>query len=296
MQHTMYRSAKLFVSTSFLFVLPLVCESGFSRSAAADVVTLTPSRDATVFFEDGTFANGGGEHVFLGNTSNSYPRRTLLKFDLSTIPSGSTVTAASLRLTLTKTRAFTTMPVTVSRLTADWGEGTSNPTNNEGFGAPAVAGDTTWTHRVYPSIRWATDGGEFVAMASATTVIPATTSGNHTWNGAGLVADVQAWKNGTQSNFGWIMIGSEATSGTARRYASRTNSSTSIRPQLTVTYTRPSPCGRADLNNDSILDGSDFIAFINAFAADQPAADVVPDGIIDGSDFIFFINAFGAGC
>jgi hypothetical protein len=292
----MYRSTKLFVATSFLFALPLVCESGFSRSAAADVITLTASRDATIMFEDGTFANGGGENVFIGSTSNSYPRRTLLKFDLSTIPAGATITAASLRLTLTKTRAFTTMPITVSRLTADWGEGTSNPTNNEGFGAPALTGDTTWTHRVYPSTRWATDGGEFVATASATTVVPATTTGSHTWSGAGLIADVQAWKNGTQPNFGWIMMGSETASGTARRYASRTNGSASNRPQLTVTFTRPSPCGRADLNNDSILDGNDFIAFINAFAADQPAADVVPDGVVDGSDFIFFINAFGAGC
>ena len=296
MNHRMYRPSKLFVATSFLFVLPLVCESGFSNSAAADVVTLTSFRDATLFSEDGTFANGSGEHVFLGNTANFYPRRSLLKFDFSSIPAGSTITAASLRLTLTKTRAFTTMPVTVRRLTADWSEGASNPTNAEGFGAPAVTGDTTWTHRVYPSTLWATAGGEFAAATSATTVIPATTSGSHTWTGAGLVTDVQGWKNGTLPNYGWIMIGNENENANARRYGSRTNSGASIRPQLTVTYTRPSPCGRADLNNDSILDGSDFIAFINAFAADQPAADVVPDGIVDGSDFIFFINAFGAGC
>jgi hypothetical protein len=47
---------------------------------------------------------------------------------------------------------------------------------------------------------------------------------------------------------------------------------------------------------DGTVDGSDFIAFINAFAAGEPAADVVLDGTIDGSDFIEFINSFGAGC
>ena len=53
---------------------------------------------------------------------------------------------------------------------------------------------------------------------------------------------------------------------------------------------------------DGIVDGSDFIAFINAFGAGDPQADVAggpsggPDGIVDGSDFIAFINAFGAGC
>lgn len=59
---------------------------------------------------------------------------------------------------------------------------------------------------------------------------------------------------------------------------------------------------------DGIVDGADFIAFINSFAVGDPAidstADVAgsgpsndqPDGIIDGTDFIAFINAFAAGC
>ncbi len=51
---------------------------------------------------------------------------------------------------------------------------------------------------------------------------------------------------------------------------------------------------------DGIVDGSDFIAFINSFgigdATIDPVADVTGDSIIDGSDFIAFINAFAAGC
>ena len=59
---------------------------------------------------------------------------------------------------------------------------------------------------------------------------------------------------------------------------------------------------------DGIVDGSDFIAFINSFstgdATVDPLADISgggpsanqPDGIIDGADFITFINAFAAGC
>ncbi len=74
------------------------------------------------------------------------------------------------------------------------------------------------------------------------------------------------------------------------------------------------PCSLADVageagpNPDSVVDGIDFIAFINSFSTDSrvlnPIADIVgagidgdrPDGIIDGSDFIAFINAFVAGC
>ena len=74
----------------------------------------------------------------------------------------------------------------------------------------------------------------------------------------------------------------------------------------------PTPCGgpacTADVAGgvpsgpDGTVDGSDFIAFINAFGEGTvvpPAvslADVNGDLIVDGSDFIAFINAFGAGC
>ncbi len=63
---------------------------------------------------------------------------------------------------------------------------------------------------------------------------------------------------------------------------------------------------------DGVVDGADFIAFINAFASGDPLADIAgdflpndnplipptfaPDGIIDGTDFIEFINGFTAGC
>ncbi len=51
---------------------------------------------------------------------------------------------------------------------------------------------------------------------------------------------------------------------------------------------------------DGIVDGNDFVAFINSYgigdAAASPVADVNSDGIIDGNDFVAFINAFAAGC
>ena len=60
--------------------------------------------------------------------------------------------------------------------------------------------------------------------------------------------------------------------------------------------------------NDGVVDGADFIAFINSFSTGDVSVDAIadvagagidglePDGIIDGSDFIAFINAFAAGC
>jgi len=53
---------------------------------------------------------------------------------------------------------------------------------------------------------------------------------------------------------------------------------------------------------DGTVDGSDFIAFLNAFSIGDLLADIVDgggnlpaDGIVDGSDFIAFINAYAVG-
>ncbi len=65
------------------------------------------------------------------------------------------------------------------------------------------------------------------------------------------------------------------------------------------------PDGRS---SNGIIDGTDYIAFVNSFAIGDatvdPLADIAgggatgeqPDGTIDGSDFIAFINAFAIGC
>ncbi len=56
----------------------------------------------------------------------------------------------------------------------------------------------------------------------------------------------------------------------------------------------------ADVNGDLVVDGNDFVAFINSFGIGDPAIDAIADvnfdGVIDGNDFVAFINAFAAGC
>jgi len=82
------------------------------------------------------------------------------------------------------------------------------------------------------------------------------------------------------------------------------------RVPIIATYNIPSPDCIVDIAGgpilgapDGIVDGSDFIAFINAFAAGDLLADIADstgsppgDGVVDGNDFTTFINAFAAGC
>ncbi|HHN78311.1 MAG TPA: hypothetical protein ENK11_06530 [Phycisphaerales bacterium] len=61
--------------------------------------------------------------------------------------------------------------------------------------------------------------------------------------------------------------------------------------------TIPEPCGPADLTDPlGVLDLADVTAFVQAFAAQAPEADIVADGVFDLADIAAFVQAFAAGC
>ena len=51
-----------------------------------------------------------------------------------------------------------------------------------------------------------------------------------------------------------------------------------------------------DFTGDGTLDLFDFLAYVNAFNAADPAAECNGDGSLDLFDFLCFVNAFNAGC
>src|SRR5207248_8531965 len=53
-----------------------------------------------------------------------------------------------------------------------------------------------------------------------------------------MAADVQSWLDDPASNFGWLVLGNEATSTTSKRFDTR---ETTTPPVLTVEYTESAP-------------------------------------------------------
>ena len=51
-----------------------------------------------------------------------------------------------------------------------------------------------------------------------------------------MVADVQSWLDNPATNFGWLVLGDESTSATAKRFDTRESTSS---PVLTIEYTEP---------------------------------------------------------
>ncbi|GEM_PF-6938102 len=52
-----------------------------------------------------------------------------------------------------------------------------------------------------------------------------------------MVNDVQAWLNAPSTNFGWLLRGVENTATNAKRFDTRENPDSNVRPFLTVNYT-----------------------------------------------------------
>jgi spore coat protein A len=219
-------------------VLPvtLALLGSLGHPAEATVVSLSASSDNTMYFEDGAASNGAGDYVFTGATDDGFARRALMRFDISSIPAGSTINSVSLVLYCSRAKQNTAYTTSLHRALADWGEGTSHAAGEEGQGAPATTNDATWTHRLYPSAMWASAGGDYVVTASAS--IGVGQNGQYfTWTSATMAADVQAWIDGAAPNFGWILIGQESQTRTSKRFDSRTSTTVNRRPVLTIDYT-----------------------------------------------------------
>jgi len=219
-------------STLLASILGLAVAGILAGPAKANVVNLNPTKDNSIYSDLTGNSNGSGDGVFAGRNSLGGLRRGFLAFDLSSIPAGSLINSVSLTLVLSQSNSGTAI-VSLHRVNADWGEGTSNGT---GQGAPATAGDATWLRRFFNTTSWTTPGGDFVATPSASQSVSGLNP--YVWSSAGLTSDVQAWRASPSSNFGWILIGDEGLNNTAKKFGSRESGTP---PVLSVDFTPHAP-------------------------------------------------------
>ena len=199
-------------------------------------VVLTPSKDTTLIELPADRSNATGE-LFVGRVSlnqNRSLRRGIIAFDFSAIPSQSTVTAASLDMFVSRSRIQQSSRVSLQKMTADWGEGTSSFIG--GRGTAPTTNDVTWTHRFFPGTTWSTAGGDFVSTASAIANVRGTST-TPTCSAPGMVTDIQGWLDAPATNFGWILLGEIFSGNTIKKFNSKEIGSNP--PQLTVTFTEP---------------------------------------------------------
>jgi hypothetical protein len=199
-----------------------------------------------------------GDHFAAGTQGSvNALRRGLVHFDLSGLPSPIQVDRVALELTFQGPTNMESQSRVVSlhRLLADWGEGTSNAgpggTAGSGNGAPATTGDATWRYGFFNTQAWASynpavsnsGGGDFTGDPSASATVGIDPGVLVVWETVrggtptGLVADVEAWLTNPASNFGWLLKGDESVNRTARRFYSKDDANAAFRPRLVIDYT-----------------------------------------------------------
>jgi len=168
---------------------------------------LLPSDD-TYINAGSPLSNYGNDNIFQVRPDNGADLRGLIKFDLSSIPANATVTSATLYLYSqdNKTGQLTSL----YRVTSNWNENTA-----------------TWS-------TWGLPGGDFDSGSSYFTFIPDQNNCMLTMDITNLV---QAWVNGTYSNYGLMLYSTGPNH--IIKYSSKEDGTASKQPKLNIVYSFP---------------------------------------------------------
>ncbi len=226
----------------------------------ATVVNITSSGDTWIDETKPTTSHGGDIHMFVGsNASSGALGNSLIIFNLSSIPNGSTINSATLYL-YELSGGNVGHIQSLYNITSSWNEST-------------VIWDTKPTHQE-PSFTYAN------GIASV---------GWYSW---GVKDTVQAWVNGNLANNGFLL---NETSGNPNylMYCTRECGTTIEDPYISIDYTPPID-KKGDVNQDSVVNIVDAL-FIAQYtvetrtltATQLTVADVNGDGQVNIVDALF---------
>ena len=208
------------------------CDAGTYQNGytgGGGVLSLTPIAD-TYLNEASSTKNYGTCTTLLVDGQASSKQRGILKFDLSSIPAGATITGATLQLVATAVQSNTAYAIEVHDVTTAWAEGAicnASGTANWNAGSP-----------------WTTAGGDYDATIQGTTNV--STTGTYTWTLNNSL--IQGWYNTPASNLGMLLRFNNETLGNQVKTFSSKENLTNI-PLLTITYTTSNGLGNATATN-----------------------------------------------
>ncbi len=218
---------------------------------------------------------GGNTLLNLGTDGQGGVRRGLLRFDLSAIPAGATVTSAVLRLTVVRIPFGGPMNSNFKlyRLLADWSGGTQAGNS----GAPAAEGEVTWNSRLHGTGGWTVPGAasDAESTASASQFVNSISGVTYEWAGAGVARDVQDWMNEPGSNFGWLLRSdNEESRRTARAFAALEsgNNSGTLEISYTVRTNLPPTVAITNPTNGAVFTTGAIVIEASAMDTDSGVA------------------------
>ena len=173
---------------------------------ASSTTSLEPVADS--FVKEGYPSSnyGSNDELYLGWSSSGGHYYTYVKFDLSSIPEGSTIVSAKLKLYVTYTAgSIAGRTAKAYRVTEDWNES-----------------DITWNNKPNNS-----------DTETSSAQIPS----DNNWIEFDVKADVQGFVDNDYDNYGWVIKCSDCQSNDYLRFASREYSENDKHPILEIEYT-----------------------------------------------------------
>jgi hypothetical protein len=171
---------------------------------------------------------GGLDHIeaFRGETEEY--RRSLMRWDLSSLPDGATINSATLELYRYESDIFDPIQITLHTITHAWVEGTQM----EFWPEPGYTPDGATWETCDGSEDWGTSGGDYTPVVVAQTTLNSGAGAG--WVSLDVTSAMQAWVQSGTPNYGLLM---RPHSGHGYCYfASGEYENNEYRPRLTINY------------------------------------------------------------
>ncbi len=187
-----------------------------SKDSAKPANSMTQILDTvadTDIYEGTTGINYGTSiDIVAGRDNAGKQDKILIKFDLSGLPAGATLTSATLRLNLVGTSGTGTFNIGLYKIIKTWIETTA-----------------TWSNF--------SSGGNYDSTQQAVTSVALGSTGFKEW--AVPVVMVNGWIAAPSTNYGLALVFESSTKGPDYQFASKENTTVANRPQLVINYTMP---------------------------------------------------------
>ncbi len=208
--------------------------------AASQTVTLQPGPEGedTFILQNNPTENRGNNVDLVTDSNNAGTGRvhTLLRFDLSSVPSSTTIVSADLGLYLYANSGNPDV-VEAHSMQRGWVEGVG-----------LVDDGANW-NTSDGSLAWGTAGGDYDAAIAGSFVASGTG-----WMNLDLTALAQGWVDGSRPNYGVALISPPAPGTNTKQYHSSDFTTANLRPKLTLTLT--CECGKVCTGGGSACDGT----------------------------------------